>query len=168
MGAPDKSPAGFRRIERHDRLIQERVHDAYRSTGKLREPTRCPDCGAEYRDGRWRWGSSEGPAHEARCPACHRIHDRYPAGYVFIAGEFAAAHRDEIVNLMRNVESREKAEHPLARIMACEDDRDGMLVTTTDPHLARALGDSLSHAYRGELEYHYNDGDRLLRVHWSR
>jgi hypothetical protein len=168
MGAVIKAQPGFRRVERHDRLVQERRHDTYRSSGKLPEPTRCPDCDAEYREGRWQWGSSEGPAHMERCPACHRIHDRFPAGYVVIAGEFLAAHRDEILSLIRNVESRAKAEHALERIMDCEDTGEGLLVTTTDPHLARGIGDALAHAYRGELEYHYNDGDRLLRVHWTR
>ncbi len=168
MGVVIKAPEGFRRLQRNDRLIEERRHDSYRSPEKLSEPTRCPDCGAEYRDGRWRWGSSEGPAHAERCPACHRIHDRYPAGYVVIAGEFSGTHRDEIVNLIRNIEAREKAEHALARIMACEDGAEGLTVTTTDAHLARAIGDALSHAYRGELEYHYNESNQLLRVHWSR
>lgn len=168
MGAVIKAPRGYRRLDRNDRILQERRHDSYRSSGKLPEPTRCPDCGVEYRDGRWQWGSTEGPAHKERCPACHRIHDHFPAGFVAIAGEFLAAHRDEILNLVRNVEAREKDEHPLERIMDCKETGEGLMVTTTDPHLARGIGDALAHAYHGELEYHYKDSDQLLRVHWRR
>jgi hypothetical protein len=40
--------------------------------------------------------------------------------------------------------------------MAIEKTKDGTLVTTTDIHLARGIGDALHHAYRGELEFHYN------------
>lgn len=61
-----------------------------------------------------------------------------------------------------------KAEHPLARIMTIEDAADGILVTTTDLHLARDLGDALHHAYQGKLEFHYNDAETRLRVHWHR
>jgi hypothetical protein len=43
----------------------------------------------------------------------------------------------------------------------------GTLVTTTDIHLARGIGDALHHAYRGDLEYHYNPEQNLLRVTWS-
>lgn len=168
MGVAIKAPEGFRRIRRNNRLIQERVHDTYKSRAKLPEPTRCPDCGAVYRAGRWRWGPAEAAAHEERCPACHRVHDRFPAGYVAIGGEFLEAHRDEIIHLLRNVEAREKAEHPLERLMAIEDGADGLLVTTTAPHHARAIGGALEHAFRGKLEYHYNKEDRLLRVHWTR
>jgi hypothetical protein len=85
-----------------------------------------------------------------------------------MSGEFLAAHRVEILNLIRNVEVREKSGHPLARIMDCKETGAGLMVTTTDPHLARGIGDALAHAYQGELEYHYNDSDRLLRIHWRR
>jgi hypothetical protein len=41
-------------------------------------------------------------------------------------------------------------------------------VSTTDPHLARALGKAVHHAYRGKLEFHYSRDQNLLRVHWMR
>jgi hypothetical protein len=52
--------------------------------------------------------------------------------------------------------------------MAIAADGAGVLVTTTDAHLARRMGDALHDAYKGELEYHYNPEDNLLRVLWSR
>jgi NMD protein affecting ribosome stability and mRNA decay len=163
-----KTERGGWRPLRRDELRQELVHDTYKTKRKLVEPTRCPDCGAVYRDGRWTWGAAPAGAAEARCPACHRVHDRFPAGYVTLSGEFVGSHRDEILHLVRNREAAEKAEHPLERIMAVEDSADGMLVTTTDTHLARNIGEAVHAAYRGELAYTYNKEENLLRVHWTR
>jgi hypothetical protein len=42
------------------------------------------------------------------------------------------------------------------------------MVTTTDPHLARRIGEALHDAYKGTLDYQYNKEDNLLRVTWSR
>jgi hypothetical protein len=52
--------------------------------------------------------------------------------------------------------------------MAIDDQDDGVLVTTTDVHLARDLADALHHAYQGELEFHYNEAEKRLRAHWQR
>ena len=158
---------GFRPVRR-DQLRQERVHDTYKLKEKLAEPSVCPDCGAVYHAGRWQWGERPPGAQEVVCAACHRVRDRYPAGFVDVGGAFFAGHREEMVNLLRRHEEREKANHALARIMAVEDTTDGVLITTTDIHLARDLGEALHHAYQGELEYHYNDAENLLRVHWRR
>lgn len=160
-------PAGFHPV-RHDRLIQEREHDTYKSRHKPPEPTVCPDCGAVFHHGRWQWGTAPAQGHEELCPACHRIRDGFPAGFVFVSGAFFAQHRDELLQLVRNVGERAKAEHPLERIMAIEDDDGGVMVTTTDIHLARGVGEALHHAYHGELEFHYNDEEKLLRVHRTR
>jgi len=160
-------PAGFHPIRR-DRLLQEAEHDTYKTKGKLPEPTICPGCGAVFHDGRWQWLVKPKDAHQTNCPACHRVHDRFPAGYVSLAGDFLAAHEPEILQLIRHHETREKAEHPLQRIMAIEKTEHGILVTTTDIHLARGIGDAVHHAYQGELEFHYNPEQSLLRVNWNR
>lgn len=159
-------PGGFRQIQRHDGLFQERVHDAYKAKGKLPEPTVCPQCGAVFHEGRWQWRQASANAHQETCPACHRIHDQYPAGFLTMNGEFFQSHRDEIMHLVHNHEKHERAEHPLKRIMAVEEKDGATLVTTTDIHLARGLGDALHHAYQGELEFHYNPEQNLLRVSW--
>lgn len=158
---------GFRQIQRHDGIFQEKVHDAYKSRHKPSEPVVCPKCDAVFHEGRWQWRQIPANAHRELCPACHRIHDHFPAGFVTLKGEFFQAHRDEIMNLVHNREKHERAEHPLKRIMAIEEIDGATLVTTTDIHLARDIGDSLHYAYRGELQFHYNQEQNLLRVNWT-
>ncbi|HVB49879.1 MAG TPA: BCAM0308 family protein [Burkholderiales bacterium] len=163
-----KAERGGFRMLRREQLLQELVHDSYKSKRKLPEPTRCPQCGATYHKGRWTWDLAPAGAHEETCPACHRIHDKFPAGYVNLTGAFLAAHRDDIVHVVRSHEAKEKAEHALERIMAIENTTDGILVTTTDAHLARNIAEALHNSFKGELEYHYNKEENLLRVNWSR
>jgi NMD protein affecting ribosome stability and mRNA decay len=157
---------GFHAV-RSEHLVQEHVHDAYKSKGKLPEPTVCPKCGAVFHQGRWQWGQAPEDAHIETCPACHRIHDHFPAGFLTLRGEFFLAHRDEIMRLVHNHEKHERAEHPLNRIMEVKDKDGATLVTTTDIHLARGIGEALHHAYQGKLEYHYNPEQNLLRVSWT-
>ena len=158
---------GFRMLKR-EQLLQEVVHDSYKSKGKLHEPTRCPDCGAVFSEGRWHWASAPQGAHEARCPACHRIHDAYPAGHVRLSGEFFDAHREEVLARVRNVEQAEKKDHPLERIMEIAANGVGVIVTTTGTHLARRIAEAVHDAYKGELEFHYNRDENLLHAAWKR
>jgi hypothetical protein len=121
-----------------------------------------------YREGRWLWVEIPSGVPRTLCPACARIRDDYPAGYVTLSGSFLGQHRDEIIALARHVEQREKAEHALNRVMDIRDEAGELLITTTDAHLARAIGVAVERAYQGELEYKYTDGDTLLRVTWKR
>lgn len=164
------SAPGFQPIRR-DQLRPEREHDTYKRQHKPPEPSVCPDCGAIFHGGRWQWGLRRPDSTEIVCPACHRIKDDFPAGFVHVKGAFFALHREEILSLIRHHAEKARAEHPLARIMTIKEnltDTDGILITTTDIHLARDLGEALHHAYQGELEFHYNEAEKLLRVHWQR
>lgn len=163
-----KKSTDYLRQGRQDRLIHELDHDPYHSKRKITEPAVCPDCGAIFSKGRWAWGEAKPDAHEQRCPACQRVHDRVPAAFLTLRGAFLAEHRDEIMNLVDNYEQREKKEHPLKRIMSREQKGDEIEICFTDAHLARGIGEAIHHAYEGDIDYQYTREDIMLRVTWER
>jgi hypothetical protein len=152
-----------------DRSVRRPKHDPYKAKGKLREPSVCRQCKAVYHKGRWTWDPVPSDRHDLVCPACERIRDGAPSGVLLLTGEFVASHRDEILGLVRNEETRVKAEHPLARIIKIEDQAEapkGLVITTTDPHLARRMGEALHHAHHGTLTFRYEKDEDLIRVNW--
>jgi hypothetical protein len=163
-----KQPPPVHPRQRSDRRIFEGVQDPYRPREKLREPTFCPQCAAVFHDGRWHWALRPDPAHEALCPACRRINDAYPAGVLTIGGGFVEQHKDEVLALVRHQEKEEKSEHPLHRIMGIEREGRSIVVNTTDIHLPRRIGEALHHAYRGNLDFQYDEGCYFIRVTWKR
>lgn len=153
---------------RHDRLLKEHVHDPYQARLKPNQPAACEQCGAVFLDGRWQWLAAPENCSHTLCPACQRIREKVPAGYLSISGDFAQLHRDEIMNLIRHVEQQQSREHPLHRIMVVEATEDGLEITFTDPHLARGVAEALHAAYKGEMEFAYAMEDPLLRASWRR
>ncbi len=158
---------GFRPLRR-EQLLEGFGHDSYKSKGKLADPTICPECQATYHKGRWTWEAAPEGAREQACPACMRIRDKFPAGYVSLSGEFFLEHRAQILNLVKHCEEKEKAAHPMQRLMAIEETGDGVLVTTTDVHLARNIAERVHDSHKGDLAFHYNKEDNLLRANWKR
>lgn len=160
----DKCQMGRRR----DRLMQEKRHDAYEEWEKWPEPTVCTGCGALFVGGRWCWREAPAGAYTIVCPACQRIADNFPAGYVTVKGPFFGQHREELTNLIRNREKLEKGEHPMERIMTIVDEEEQILITTTGIHLARRIGEALHHAYQGDLDLVYGDAEKSIRITWRR
>lgn len=165
---PTPSPPKVFRPGRHLEMFDDTVSDPYARRGKLSEPAACSECGAVFHQGRWQWLPPPPNAAAVRCAACLRILENMPAGYVELVGSFARDHRVELLELVRNLEAREKAEHPLQRIMSIDERDDGVTISTTDIHLARGIGEALQHAYKGTLDHHFAPDDYLLRVRWQR
>ncbi len=163
-----KIERGGNRPARHEQILDDPRHDSYKAKGKLADPTRCPNCGATYTNGRWTWSALPGGAAEQLCPACHRIQDGFPAGYVKLGGKYFGEHRDEILALVKNCEAKEKAEHPMQRLIAIDDAEDGVVVTTTDAHLARSIAEHIHDACKGSLALQYSKEENLLRASWTR
>jgi len=172
MRTPQSSSKPGSRLARQKRgnpRLQEEVHDPYRTSSKLRTPRRCEQCGATYLKGRWRWDAlTPPPPANVVCPACRRSNDRYPAGELLLRGSFVAAHADELIRLIRNIEAAETREHPLHRIMTVQRRNGEIDVTTTDVHLPRRMGHALEDAWHGKLATHYDVEGYYARVTWER
>jgi hypothetical protein len=155
-------------VTRNDKLIKEKRHDAFPTKGDWPEPTQCTSCGAVFTKGRWTWETIAGKAHHTTCPACRRISENFPAGYVEIRGAFFNGHQDEILNLVHNIEKVEKTAHPLERVMAVTPNGQHTVITTTGIHIARRIGEAMSRAYQGDYSMQYADGEKRIRIFWQR
>jgi hypothetical protein len=158
-----------RRIAGHAQ--DDQVIDTYKLRRKLAEPSRCPGCGAVFREGRWQWEREglPGLAHEELCTACQRVNDNYPAGILTIKGPVVVSNKAELLALARRNEQAEKAEHCQNRIMAIEEPaEDELTIKTTDIHLPRRIGKAIDRAFHGDLQIHYDEGNYFVRVEWRR
>ncbi|MDI1361790.1 BCAM0308 family protein [Methylotenera sp.] len=162
----NKTPSSIH-AKSQDRPLFERDIDAYKAKDKLTEPAVCPECNSVFHEGRWQWMTVPVFANREICPACHRINDNEPAGYVMLDGPFFNDHREEIKLLIQHHVEHERNEHPLKCIIAIHSEGDGIIVTTTETHLASGIGEAIYQAYQGKLKVSHVSGENLVRVHWS-
>ena len=154
--------------QRTDKLIKEKRHDVYQERAKLPEPTRCSLCNALYVHGRWSWSIPPQNAYETVCPACRRITEKFPAGYIELKGKFFREHYEEIIQCIQNIEKQEKSKRPLERILAITEVNHHTLVTTTGIHIAQRIGAALARSFKGDLSLQYADSEKNIRVYWER
>ena len=154
-----------RRIAGHAQ--QDHILDPYQRQQKLHDGTVCPQCGAVYHEGRWRWVAMAKGAVEELCAACRRINDKFPAGVVTLRGDFAKEHKEEMIGLARHQEEAENNEHRLNRIISIEEDAQRVVINTTDIHLPRRIGEAVKRAFHGEIENNFEKDGYFVRVTWT-
>jgi hypothetical protein len=153
-----------------------RVDDPYELQEGM-EAAYCHQCHVVYQNKRWFFdenlynqlkGSEQ--VQEVICPACRKINDRYPQGYLTLSGEFFVQHRDEIMKVLEKEASRVAARSFDDRIIQMEPEGEGkMVVETTTDKLAQHLGKAVHKAYKGDLTFKWGgDINKLVRVYWSR
>ena len=139
------------------------------------EVAACTQCHALYQRRHW-FFDADAYFRETRqpttrmvlCPACQKIRDRYAEGKVTLhLSAFLAAHRDEILRLIRNEEERAKGSNPLERIVEISESAGAIVVTTTNEKLAQRIGRTLKSTYQGHTAYQWSD-PKFLSVEWQR
>jgi hypothetical protein len=149
----------------------------YHEDKKYPEPTSCPRCHLEYRNGRWQLKeategkeepTSSQKAHSSHCPACKREIGRLPAGLLYLSGPYLEKHRDEILNIVSNQSTSAAAQRPLQRIMWIEKTEDTTEIATTSSHLAQRIGKAIEDACKGTLTIKHADDAQLVRLYWER
>ncbi|MDR8394007.1 BCAM0308 family protein [Aliifodinibius sp. S!AR15-10] len=146
---------------------QNRGRRLDRTTKENREPTQCPDCGVLFINGHWTWEAARPTNGLEVCPACKRIEENDPIGFVTLSGSFLNEHRSEIILMVRDLERSESSAHPLERIIKIKETNRHLFITTTGVYLARRLGDYLKTAFRGTVNTSY-DAQERIRISWKR
>jgi len=156
------------RATRKDTDLKTHRRDSYKEAAKMPDPAACPRCRATYLKGRWTWSEAPADAASHTCPACLRIEDDFPAGYVTLKGPFLAEHREEVLNLVNARAQRARQDHPMQRVIGVADVAQGILVTTTDAHLARGIAVAVHEAFKGNLSLNFSRDENLVRATWTR
>lgn len=150
--------------------IFPRRKDKYSIVEKYPQPSVCIECGNVFFRGRWT-GKKMSPTEDlflTTCPACCRKVDNAPAGDVTLRGEFLQRHRDEIMNRILRIESREIGRHPMEKIIEIKKGDDETAISTSGVHLARRIANGLHRSFKGNLSYSYGKGERSVKVEWAR
>jgi NMD protein affecting ribosome stability and mRNA decay len=135
----------------------------------------CRTCSAVERDGHWaddpagaKALRADGGAQLVTCPGCDRIARRRVDGVVVLTSPMLDQHRDEALNLIRNVAERRHKSDVAARIVDIEEAPGRLTVTTTCRHLAERIGKEFEKAHSGSLDIRWPKGEEFVRVSWKR
>lgn len=153
----------------------DNASDPYLSSDGNNGVSVCRKCHAVYNNKRWYLDEEmytqkvhRKGTHQVICPACQKVKDKFPGGILRLKGDFLKEHKSDILNLIRNEEQRARGFNPLERIMAINNIKTGLEITTTNEKLAQRIGRSLRRAYQGHIEYKWSSDTKLLRAEWER
>lgn len=151
-----------------------RSTDVYMSKDGM-EVSYCTKCGVINRQKRWIMDPlelallKEDPSvGKIVCPACLKMQDKVPGGFLTLSGSYLSKHETEILELIKNTEEKSRNKNPLGRIMEIKQEGDVLTLLTTLDKLAEKLGKEVYKAHSGELNHQWSHGENYVRVNWKR
>ncbi|HEX9078659.1 MAG TPA: BCAM0308 family protein [Desulfuromonadaceae bacterium] len=153
----------------------ERSTDVYLPKRGMKETAVCGRCHLVYQNKRWLMDEAEArrllaenQANRGICPACRRMEDSLPAGIATFSGGYFGQHEREILDIIKNTESKSRVKNPLGRVMEIAQEGNVLTVSTTEDKLAQKLGREVYRAHKGELRFQWAQDQNMVRVNWQR
>ncbi|MCS7200380.1 MAG: BCAM0308 family protein [Caldimicrobium sp.] len=153
----------------------ETQEDPYAITHAPTGEAVCPKCKSVFKDKRWFIDQEIAEelleaenVPKLLCPGCRKVLERYAMGYLYLTGNFWKTHKEDIMKLIQNEYEKARGLNPLHQIISMYDDGDTTVIETTTDHLAERFGRAIYKAYKGDLEFKWSKGEKLVRVYWKR
>lgn len=153
----------------------ETTEDPYAMTSAPSGEVVCPKCKSVFKDKRW--FIDESLAEELLeaenvpkllCPGCRKVQEKFAMGYLYLSGKFWETHKEDIMKLIQNEYEKARGLNPLHQIINIYDEEEATVIETTTDHLAERFGRAIYRAYKGDLEFKWSKGEKLVRVYWNR
>ena len=96
--------------------------------------------------------------------------DRFapPAGHVVLQGPYFAENRERVMATVYAHEARLRASEPSCRVLGTSDQGVGVVITCSDPSLARAIALALQAAFKGDLDLVFGPDETFVHATWTR
>lgn len=165
---------------------KEFIDDPYSMKQAPKGLLECPECHAVFYRKRWSFpepsssqtqkstaASPKKPTKQILipqnfvCPACRKLRDSYPEGFLKIHWPNWETHKAEVLGLIHNEEHQAVRNNPLERVMTIRTRPDGADIETTTEHFAQRLGKHLDRAFKGSIKYQWSHKDKCVRIAWQ-
>ncbi len=174
-GSGDKKRLSIKSTHEEKGSRTERSANVYLPKKGMKETAVCSVCHLIYQNKHWYMDEAEAlrllqgnRANRGTCPACRRMEDSLPAGIATFSGAYFGQHEAEILDIIKNTETRSREKNPLGRVMEISQEGNILTITTTEDKLAQKLGREVYRAHKGELHFQWAHDQNLVRVNWQR
>ncbi len=174
-GSGDKKRLSIKSTHEEKGSRTKRSTNVYLPKKGMKETAVCGKCHLVYQNKRWYIDEAEArrllagnQANRGICPACRRMEDGLPAGITTFSGDYFGQHEAEILDIIKNTETKSRVKSPLGRVMEISQEGNVLTVSTTEDKLAQKLGREVYRAHKGELHFQWAHDQELVRVNWQR
>ncbi|MEK9130194.1 MAG: BCAM0308 family protein [Patescibacteria group bacterium] len=105
-------------------------------------------------------------AEKILCPACKWTKLNLAEGVIVLNLENNFKEK-EILNLVKNVETRAQLRDPEDRIIKIEKEKNKIIILTTENQLALSIAKQIKRAFKGELNIKWSHNEDVVRIEWN-